>query len=185
MRDATILIELAVYGASSIAPGITAPPEEVRGADLRRKAALAYGNSPDVKKLKTKRTLMKTRYRAAWKSQLLSSLVALCSAAHCHNGWAADSATGPAPQDWSRVAQQKVENFSEQALAAEKITVSVQSSKNDFLKSKPSIKDGKILIQAYVPAPAERGSSYDEIWCKLKTQGAITDATVAAAQGEP
>ena len=129
---------------------------------------------------------MKTGCMSAWKTQLLCSLFALCIAAHCHSGWASDCATAPAPQEWSRLAQQKVENYSEKALGAEKITATVQSSKNDFLKSKPAIKDGKIHIHAYTPAPAERGSSYDEVWCKLKTREAITDAAVASApQGEP
>jgi predicted dienelactone hydrolase len=122
----------------------------------------------------------------AWKTQLLRTVFALCIAAHCQNGWASDCATAPAPQDWSRLAQQKVENYSEKALGAEKIITTVQSSKKDFLKSKPAIKNGKIYIHAYEPAIAERGSSYDEIWCKLKTRDAISDAAAGGPpQGEP
>jgi hypothetical protein len=123
---------------------------------------------------------------SAWKTQLAGTVFALGIVLHCQIGSASDCATGPAPQEWSRVAQQKVENYSEKALGAEKITATVQSSKNDFLKSKPAIKDGKIYIQTYVPAIAERSSPYDEIWCKLKSRDAITEAAVGGApQGEP
>ncbi len=121
---------------------------------------------------------MKNGCMPAWKTKLAPGLFALCIAVHCQNGWASDCATGLAPQAWSRLAQQKVENYSEKALAAENIIATLQSSKKDFLKSKPAIQDGKIYIQIYVPASAERGSAYDEIWCKLKTRDAITDAAV-------
>jgi len=85
------------------------------------------------------------------------------------------------PQQWCRLAQQKVEGYSDKALPPDKIVTTLQSNKNDFLKSKPSIQEGKIYTHAYVPAAAERGSGFDEIWCKLKSREAITDAAVAAA----
>lgn|GEM_PF-605399 len=129
---------------------------------------------------------MKIGRMVALKKKTPLIFFALFIAAHCHSGWASDDATAPGPQQWDMLAQQKVENFSAQALPAGKIFATVQSSKGDFLKSKPAIKDGTILIHVYVPAPAERGSLFDEIWCKLKTRGAITDAAVAAQpQGEP
>ena len=109
-------------------------------------------------------------------------LAALCLVAVSLAVWAAD--TGPL--EWSRLAQQKVEGYSEKALPADTIIVTVQNGKNEFLKSKPSIQEGKIYTHVYVPAIAERGSGFDEVWCKLKSRDAITDAAVAAApQGEP
>ncbi len=129
---------------------------------------------------------MKTGCRPAREAQFLCAVFALCIFAHCQNGWASDCATGPAPQEWSRLAQQKVESYPEKALRADTIIATVQRSKQDFLKSKPAIKDGKIYIQIYVPAIAERGSPYDEIWCKLKSRDAITEAALGGApQGEP
>jgi hypothetical protein len=134
----------------------------------------------------------------AWKSRLSRIFLVFCIAAGWQNGWAAEGKASLAdsarmeyappagPVAWSLLAQQKVENYPEKALGAGKITAILQSSKKDFLKSKPAIQDGKIYIQVYIPAIAERGSSYDEIWCKLKTGGAITDAAVAGPpQGEP
>jgi hypothetical protein len=97
---------------------------------------------------------------------------------------AASGDTGP--QAWSRRAQQTVEGYSEKALPSDRITVTVQTGKNEFLKSKPSIQEGKINTHAYVPAAAERGSGFDEIWCKLKSRDAISESAVAAPpQGEP
>lgn len=141
---------------------------------------------------------MKTVCMPGWKVQLVRFSLVVCIAAGWRTGWAAEdtaSRTGSAlieyappagPIAWSRLAQQKVAPYAEQALAAENIIVTFQGSKDGFLKSKPSIQDGKIYIHTYVPAPAERGSPYDELWCKLKSQDAITSGGVGGApQGEP
>lgn len=126
---------------------------------------------------------------AALIKKTLLFFCALYAAAGCASQCAADAGTGPAvtgPQAWTRLAQQKVENYSEKALPPDKIVVTLQNSKKAFLKSKPSIQKGIIHAQVYVPTSAERGSGFDEIWCKLKSRDAIIGAGAAGPpQGVP
>ncbi len=93
---------------------------------------------------------------------------------------------GEGPQQWCSRAQQKVEGYCEQSLPSDRIDVTVQDGKKEFLKSKPSIDGGKIYNHVYTPASDERGSGFDELWCKMKSRDAIADAGLAAAPaGEP
>ena len=51
--------------------------------------------------------------------------------------------------------------------------VTLHNKLDAFIASKPAIKDGQLLLHAFVPDLAERGSEYPQMWCKLESVAAI------------
>ena len=73
------------------------------------------------------------------------------------------------------------ENFAPTDLPKEAITVVDYENLSDFLSSKPRITGGKIQQSRFLTTD----TTYQEVWCKMKTQEAISRDLDLTPQGEP
>lgn len=79
--------------------------------------------------------------------------------------------------------QREVENFTTSSLPDSLIEIQTQTAVGDFEWSKPEISGGKVVVQSFRPNELERGSVYEQAWCKLKTQAAVEDGLSIPSEG--
>ncbi|MFW5739469.1 MAG: alpha/beta hydrolase family protein [Myxococcota bacterium] len=79
--------------------------------------------------------------------------------------------------------QRQVENFTTTTLPDAMLEVQSPANLSAFELSKPKVEGGLVVVQSFRPNEVERGSAYEQAWCKLKTQQAIEEGLSVAPEG--
>jgi hypothetical protein len=86
--------------------------------------------------------------------------------------------------NWCLYAQRILENYSKEDITLDNVENTIYTDLGEFLRSKPTVKDGKICLSTYFPSVQEVEVKYEQVWCKLNTNQKLDEELSLSSQGK-